>query len=446
MGLVVGNIGGLSTQATASIDNYMRQYVLINSTSPAHIQAIDRGVYYGGNIALRNQLMTLQLVNFDAPYINAGCGGLDLYGGSLSFINKEQFTLLMKSVASNAVGYSFNLALTHVCPTCSQVVESLQQKIQALNQYLGNSCALAQGIVNDTVSALTNTKNNKISLLANMKGLGDTFSTFSSDKVSQKQQLTQDPIVKEKLYGNVVYKALQKAFGSKYPNEYYQEIMSLTGTVVSSPGTGKSNETDKVQVYAGDLMSLRGLITGSKLSRYTCVKGDCQEMKVTTVTREPLAKKLKSLYLGAAVDTEGNAALYGKGLIGIYETNQGSLTASQKKELLMVGEGINAQIRNLAIRSPDAARNYVNFAAEYIALKYAAREVEQAFRLVGVALQHVVEDDTLGMVKRLVEHNNLKYLQYIDTEMSKLNELQVLNYYNQLYSALDPLQGQLKGK
>ncbi len=45
------------------------------------------------------------------PDINAGCGGIDAYLGSFSFINGDQLQRFVKQIMSNAAGYFFDLAL-----------------------------------------------------------------------------------------------------------------------------------------------------------------------------------------------------------------------------------------------------------------------------------------------------------------------------------------------
>jgi len=93
-------------------------------------------------------------VSFVPPSFSAGCGGIDLFGGSFSFINMNQFVDLMRAVASNAAGYAFQLAINAMCPDCGNVMSDLQKEVQQLNQMFSNSCQLAQGLVNDAASVL----------------------------------------------------------------------------------------------------------------------------------------------------------------------------------------------------------------------------------------------------------------------------------------------------
>ena len=77
------------------------------------------------------------------PSFNAGCGGIDLFAGSFSFISAEQFQNLLRAIAANAAGYAFEVALGAMCKECLETMETLQKKIQALNQGFANSCQLA---------------------------------------------------------------------------------------------------------------------------------------------------------------------------------------------------------------------------------------------------------------------------------------------------------------
>ncbi|WP_220186522.1 conjugal transfer protein TraH [Oligella urethralis] len=96
-----------------------------------------------------------------------------------SFVNADQFVQLLRSVAANAKGYAFQLALSAMCEKCSQHMETLQKKIQQLNEYFGNSCQMAQGVVNDTLAAFGKKGQTEASMLSSLKGAGDVFTSWS---------------------------------------------------------------------------------------------------------------------------------------------------------------------------------------------------------------------------------------------------------------------------
>lgn len=146
-----------------------------NITNPGVFETQRRGVISGGSIYVRNPMMTTSLVNLQMPSWKAGCGGIDLFGGSFSFINADQFVQLLRTVAANAKGYAFQVALDIACPQCMTWINNLQAKIQELNNLSANSCQLANGIVNDVASAAIGKRYGDYSLTGTMTGLYDDF-------------------------------------------------------------------------------------------------------------------------------------------------------------------------------------------------------------------------------------------------------------------------------
>jgi conjugative transfer pilus assembly protein TraH len=82
-----------------------------------------------------------------AARARAGCGGIDIFAGSFSFINASEIVAMLKAVANNAVGFAFSLAIDTVCPECSKIMQEFSQKAQLMNNLNINSCELAQGLV-----------------------------------------------------------------------------------------------------------------------------------------------------------------------------------------------------------------------------------------------------------------------------------------------------------
>ena len=57
---------------------------LANTTDPTITSTARRGVIAGGNVQIRNRIVDTNLVTFTPPSFQAGCGGVDLFGGSFS--------------------------------------------------------------------------------------------------------------------------------------------------------------------------------------------------------------------------------------------------------------------------------------------------------------------------------------------------------------------------
>src|SRR5665811_1402327 len=91
----------ISFPAQANMQNALNSMFAANVTIPGAYQSATRSGFVGGGITLRTPIKPINLFAFDPPRISAGCGGLDMYGGSFSFINSAQFTALLRNIMNN---------------------------------------------------------------------------------------------------------------------------------------------------------------------------------------------------------------------------------------------------------------------------------------------------------------------------------------------------------
>ena len=94
---------------------------MMNYTNPTAHLGQRRGVVTDGSLSARNRIATESLWHFVPPSYSAGCGGIDLFAGSFSFISAEQFQNLMRAIAANAAGYAFEVALGAMCQDLSLI-------------------------------------------------------------------------------------------------------------------------------------------------------------------------------------------------------------------------------------------------------------------------------------------------------------------------------------
>ena len=119
---------------------------------PAYIKAQSRGFAVGGRLSIRARNEILQPFSFKGATFKAGCGGIDIFAGSFSWINAEQFTRTLRAIGQNAVGYAFNLGLEVVCPTCAAQLNKLQHFMNQINKMSTDSCTAAKALVNTAVA------------------------------------------------------------------------------------------------------------------------------------------------------------------------------------------------------------------------------------------------------------------------------------------------------
>src|SRR5712671_5322612 len=73
-----------------------------NVTSPGAFRGQAMNLYTGGSLFMREPSKNYSLTRAQLPSLKAGCGGIDLFGGSFSFINKAQFVALLQNIGANA--------------------------------------------------------------------------------------------------------------------------------------------------------------------------------------------------------------------------------------------------------------------------------------------------------------------------------------------------------
>ena len=337
---------------------------MTNVTEPGVYETQRRGVIAGGSVRNRSRIMTENPVSLTVPSVRAGCGGIDLFGGSLSFINGDQFIELLRSIASNAKGYAFQIALSSMCEKCSQYMETLQKKVQALNQYFGNSCQLAQGAVNDTLSAFGQKGLTDASLLSAAEGTADLFTSWSSaDGTSPYRKAAKSPAAAKKegrVFGNILWKELRKSGAAGWftggDTALLEEIMSITGTVIVSDSEG--DEPDIAELPGG-LIGIEDLLFGGTVSAYRCDSEDeCLKPAVTERRIEGLAVRIRNVLTG-----DGTSP----GLIAKFAGNSGTAT-EREKAMMGISPAFGTMIRNLAALSPDSAVSFAYEAAPFLAL------------------------------------------------------------------------------
>lgn len=135
--------GASQTATTAGLDSFMGD-MYSNTTAPGMFQTQQRGVISGGSFVGRFGIKSINLVSFDPPRVTAGCGGINLFGGSFSFINAQELTQLLRAIAQNALGLLFQLGLNAISQPLSSLLTTWSAKLQEMNSLLKNSCEAAR--------------------------------------------------------------------------------------------------------------------------------------------------------------------------------------------------------------------------------------------------------------------------------------------------------------
>ena len=355
---------------------------MINVTDPGIHETQRRGVLSGGRITYKTKIYNENVIGFTPPSFKAGCGGIDLYGGSLSFVNSDQIVELLRAVAANAKGYAFQLALDSTCPSCSKWIESFQKQVQALNQFLGNSCQLAQGIVNDGISAITNKENTGASIMATGQALYSDSAqawTQGTGTSPQEELKARAPDKYKEIIGNVVWVEMKKqntaSWFSNGDNALLEALMTMTGSVIvgdlvadpASPGSDKTNPLQVLPVGTASKVQLSDLVFGGPVKTYSCEND-------TELCTTAISNPQKEVTLTGAHKLISDMLLGSPSSVGIIQRfatngqNGGALSEQQKAFMAGLPIGTGTMIRNLAVLSPASAEIFAARAASSIAI------------------------------------------------------------------------------
>lgn len=363
-----------------------------NTTAPGVWETQRRGVFAGGQFTAKNRIMNENLISFVPPSFEAGCGGIDLFGGSFSFINADQFVQLMRGIAANAAGYAFQLALGSMCQDCAGIIEQIQKKIQELNQFFGNSCQLAQGLVNDTLGAALKKQENEASKISFKKGIGDIFEswTASGGKGPPQQAAENAPDdFAQKVKGNIVWRALKKHAVSAWftggDEDMLEAMMNIAGTVIVGDleDAGDGKKAPRYTPVTGSKISFKDIMEGTngvpiKIMRCDTKAADgCLNLSSQPVVLKGFRKMISEKMLEGSGGTPG--------LVYRIASNQGSLTEADKAFLSPQRYHLASMIFRLAKQGQAGAVALAEQAIPHLAYEMAALMIEDMIKAVEAA-------------------------------------------------------------
>ena len=124
-----------------------------NYSAPGAFRGQVYNTYSGGSLMLRAPNKTYQLMAINYPTAKAGCGGIDLFGGSFSYISAAEFKNMLKNVTSALPGVAFQLALESVSPMLGGITKWTKNLESMMTNAQINSCNTAKSLVSTAAEA-----------------------------------------------------------------------------------------------------------------------------------------------------------------------------------------------------------------------------------------------------------------------------------------------------
>jgi conjugative transfer pilus assembly protein TraH len=337
-----------------------------NITDGRHLDSQLRGSISGGSLYLRTPVQGIQPIAIDPPRFSAGCGGIDLYLGSFSFITAEKLTQFLRSVAQNAAPLAFKMAIDTTWPLLGGLLDKFQHMAQMMNDSQRNSCQLATGIMTDAkvpgdleatmMKVIGNTT-------AAAQGWADDFTNAftktqekPSDNVRQAADIHKADPSKPKLQelGNTTWNAM-----SQRPSEFKwnidespeiskQIIMSMLGTTIRTAGA--SDNAEPVVKYYGQRIRLKDLVSPSDTTTKETALGvpswacdetvECKIVSPSSIRTYGITGHVQNKMYGApnVQQATGNSGIIGKLKTCSSATNTCGLNSSELAFLNSLGK------------------------------------------------------------------------------------------------------------
>lgn len=291
-----------SGAANANLRTALDGMFMTNTTAAGAYNSQSRGGFVGGGFSARTPVRSINLLAFDPPRYSAGCGGIDLYGGSFSFINADQLTALFRQIASNAIGAVFKLAIAAISPPIDKIMGDFQSMVQAMNSALKSTCDLNNMTFKSEQfsKAWTDLKEDTKGLL---EGKGIDVDRFTAGLKQMVPGGASDETKKSELAvpggnpraGNTIWKALWKTNAGSYfgtPGTAEADPMHANELILSMVGT---------TIYPGKVNPSPAGQDNAPLSRDAIL--DLEMLKSPSQITQPNGTQIKGIYFWKCKDT-----------------------------------------------------------------------------------------------------------------------------------------------
>ncbi|MBP2160579.1 MULTISPECIES: conjugal transfer protein TraH [Asticcacaulis] len=286
-----------------AMDNFWNDAMsATNGSGPSVYQGQAAGYYTLGNFSYRAPQMNTQVASVGMPSVKSGCGGIDIYGGSFSFINSDQIVASMKAIAQNALGLLFQMAVDSLSELLGSNMKDAFKKMQDLNGVNINSCEAAQNLVAGTVNRIQAAQSKACTEVGTTSGLFSDWAKAKEQCGAGGQAETtaaSAPAATRPVNRNVAWEAIQKHPLFKSDTELALTMMTLTGSVVITAESGAPPSVLVIPAAAKNDGMITKLLDGGTFRVHECANTECTRVNqfAREITLEP-SKSIKKRVSG----------------------------------------------------------------------------------------------------------------------------------------------------
>ncbi|MGB9730324.1 MAG: conjugal transfer protein TraH, partial [Minisyncoccia bacterium] len=155
-------------------------------TAPGVLKTQEAGYLIGGSFTFKTKLRSDYLFSIEAPRINIGCGGIDIFLGSFRYLEPKYLIEKAKRIIQAAPYFAFQLALSVLCEKCTQILAFIESMINFLNSLQLDECKAAKAIVAMGADAIQNPERFVDTVKSNIQsGIEDLWNEAASRSNNQ---------------------------------------------------------------------------------------------------------------------------------------------------------------------------------------------------------------------------------------------------------------------
>lgn len=127
------------------IDDWLERHTETGGTG--YYETQKRGYYSFGAWSARYRPVKEPIFSMDVPRIRVGCGGIDIFGGGLGFLNTEYLVQMGQHIISVAPYVALELAISEVSEKLSNSFKYAIKIAQALNSMQFDECRSTKAVM-----------------------------------------------------------------------------------------------------------------------------------------------------------------------------------------------------------------------------------------------------------------------------------------------------------
>lgn len=126
------------------VDDWLDQHT---TASQGYFSGQQRGYYTFGSFSGRMSTGSVNPISIAPPRLSVGCGGIDAFLGSMSFVNFEYLVQKLQTIMQNAPVIAFEMALGVLSEQMKNTLNQVEEFLNSLNNIQINECQASKALV-----------------------------------------------------------------------------------------------------------------------------------------------------------------------------------------------------------------------------------------------------------------------------------------------------------